>query len=122
LHGIWAFKANAAGERTDLVLGTHLVVDQDVLASAQGLVVTEWKLVREGDSPEAKKQEAMYQARRYSGGSLGGFVLDSERYIVLVGKEEFDVPSDEMEGEVRYKIVPLFVTRKAPSKSARSQK
>jgi len=120
LHGIWAFKANASGERTDLVLGTHLVVDQDVLASAHGLVVTEWKLVREGDSPEGKKQEALHQARRYSGGSLGGFVLNSDRYLVLVAKEEFGVPNDEIEGDVRYKVVPLFLTRKLPSVSART--
>jgi hypothetical protein len=121
LHGIWAFKANASGERTDLVLGTHLVVDQDVLASTHGLVVTEWKLVRKGDSPEGKKQEALHQARRYSGGSLGGFVLNSERYLVLVAIEEFAVPKDEIEGDVRYKVVPLFLTRKSPSISARDQ-
>ena len=121
LHGIWAFKISAEGERTDLVLGTHLVVDQDVIASAHGLVLTEWKLVRDGDSPEGKKEQAKHQAARYSEGSLGGFELALERYVVLVGKEEFMVPDDALEGEVRYRVIPLFLTRKPPSVSAKER-
>ena len=68
---------------------------------------------------EGKKQEVLLQARRYSRGGLGGFELSSERYLVLVAKEEFNVPNDEMEGDIRYKVVPLFLTRKSPSVSAR---
>jgi hypothetical protein len=68
---------------------------------------------------EGKKQEVLLQARRYSRGSLGGFELSSERYLVLVAREEFNVPNDEMEGDIRYKVVPLFLTRKSPSVSAR---
>jgi hypothetical protein len=119
LHGIWAFKVSATGERTDLVLGTHLVVDQDVITSTHGLVLTEWKLVREGESPEEKRDEARHQARRYSEGSLAGFELETERYLVLVGKEEFEIPADAIEGNTKYKVVPLFLNRKAPSVSAK---
>ena len=48
-------------------------------------------------------------------------MLNSERYLVLVAIEEFGVPKDEIEGDVRYKVVPLFLTRKSPSISARDQ-
>ena len=41
LHGIWAFKANSAGERTDLNLGSQLIVDDEVIGAARGLVLTE---------------------------------------------------------------------------------
>jgi len=119
LHGIWAFKVSDTGERTDLILGRRLVLDQDVFASAHGLVLTEWKLVREGDSPETKKAEAMYQAGRYSEGSLGGFELETERYLVLVAKEEFAVPNDVRAGKTTYKVIPVFLTRKSPSISAK---
>jgi len=120
LHGIWAFKVSAAGERTDLVLGTRLVVDRDVMASAHGLVLTEWKLVREGDCPEKKKGEAMHQARQYSQGSVAGFELESERYLVLVAKQEFTIPTDEIEGEKKYKVVPLVLDKSVPSISAKT--
>jgi hypothetical protein len=118
LHGIWAFKVSATGERTDLVLGTHLAVDEDVIMSARGLVLTEWKLVREGERPESKRDEAKHQARRYSEGSLGGFELDSERYLVLVAKGEFVVPDDVIEGGTKYKVIPLVLNREYPSASS----
>lgn len=122
MHGVWAFKVDATGERTDLVLGTHLAVDQDVISSAHGLVLTEWKLVREGDSPEQKRDEAKYQAARYSEGSLAGFELESERYLVLVSKHEFQRPADIVEGPTKYKVVALFLDRAKPSVTARQQR
>ena len=121
LHGIWAFKVSAIGERTDLVLGTRLVVDQTVIASTHGLVLTEWKLVRGGDDPEEKKDEAIAQASLYSEGSLAGYELASERYLVLVGKEEFVVPEDTTVGNVRYRVVPLILNKRSPSKAARER-
>jgi hypothetical protein len=45
LHGIWAFKVNATGERTDLVFPERSVVDDEVARVADALVLTEWKRV-----------------------------------------------------------------------------
>jgi hypothetical protein len=84
--------------------------------------LTEWKLVRNGDSPEEKKNDAMYQARRYSEGSLAGFVLESERYLVLVGEEEFAIPDSVAHAGITYKVVPLFLRRKAPSVAAKDNR
>jgi hypothetical protein len=126
LHGIWAFKASATGERTDLVLGTKLAVNQDVIASTHGLVLTEWKLIRKGDSAIKQKEEAKSQAKRYAGGSLVGFELASERYLVLVAEEEFaekDIVQlgDEKDGQITYKVVPIVLNRTSPSVFARSR-
>ena len=122
LHGIWAFKANSAGERTDLILGNQLIVDDEVIGSARGLVLTEWKLIRAKDNPESVKDEAKFQANRYSGGGLAGFELDSERYLVLVGEKEFDKPRDEWVGSVSYKVISLVLDRKNPSIAAKQGK
>jgi len=122
LHGIWAFKANSARQRTDLVLGNTLEVDDEVIGAARGLVLTEWKLVRPNDKPEDVKDIAKLQASLYAGGGLAGFELDSERYLVLVGKEEFDEPKDEMEGSVSYKVISLVLNRKTPSDAAKQGK
>ena len=45
LHGIWAFKAHAEGERTDLVLQDKLAVPRAEKV-ADTLVLTEWKLAK----------------------------------------------------------------------------
>jgi hypothetical protein len=119
LHGIWAFKADAAGAVTDLVLGESLVVDQDLIAASHGLVLTEWKRVTENLNPEEAKRTAKNQASQYAEGSLGGYDLRAERYLVLVGKKEFKPPKDEIDGGVTYKIIPIFLERDTPSASAR---
>jgi len=45
VHGTWAFKARTEGERTDLVLGAPLHVDDNVRRASDALVLTEWKRV-----------------------------------------------------------------------------
>jgi hypothetical protein len=119
LHGIWAFKVSAAGERTDLVLGTRLAIVDNVAESALGLALTEWKVVRNPDSADQAKAEAKHQAKRYAEGSLSGFELRSDRYLVLVGRDEFPVPADETEGAITYRVVPIVLEPKTPSESAR---
>jgi hypothetical protein len=118
-HGILAFKAYAPGERTDLILGDRLVIDDSLIAGTEGIVLTEWKCVRVDDKPADKQREAKAQALRYSTGAMAGFELHSERYLVLVGDQEFASIADEREGAVLYKTVPLFLARETPSKAAR---
>jgi len=43
LHGIWAFKINTAGERTDLVFNEPILESAFVERAAEALVLTEWK-------------------------------------------------------------------------------
>jgi len=46
-HGVWAFKASAEGERTDLVLRSPLTDLPNIRRIAQALVLTEWKIVHD---------------------------------------------------------------------------
>lgn len=117
-HGIYAFKTDSAGERTDLILGDRLVVNDDIIAGASGLVLTEWKLIRDKDDPDAQRILAKNQASRYSEGLLAGFELSSERYLVLVGQKEFGVAPDEQVGAILYKSIPIVLNREVPSKAA----
>jgi hypothetical protein len=70
LHGIWAFKVNAAGKRTELVFQEPVSDGGAGPQYADGLVLTEWKLAPDGAAKHFKN--ARSQARRYAQGSLAG--------------------------------------------------
>jgi len=87
-HGIYAFKANATGGRSDLILG-HTVDDATRVAEvADSLVLTEWKAVR--DSKDAKKiaEQAQKQIEAYTCGPLAGLEFTRYRYVVLVSQKQ----------------------------------
>jgi hypothetical protein len=48
-HGIWAFKVDGASGRTDLVYQEPLLDLLNVRRSGDGLVMTEWKKLSDGD-------------------------------------------------------------------------
>ena len=86
LHKIWAFKVDAAGERTDLVL-SQPATDQNLLNSVEGLVLTEWKVVRRNMSDlNLFVQNAKKQIDKYSQGSLGAIELSKTRYLIFVSE------------------------------------
>jgi hypothetical protein len=87
LHGIWAFKVHTPDERTDLVLQEPIRDYDEVERSAEALVLTEWKIVRNDSQREEKAKKARNQARIYAGSVLGGVELRQYRYIVLVSKD-----------------------------------
>lgn len=70
---------------------------------------------------QEKDRRAIAQGSLYSEGSLAGYELESERYIVLVGKEEFAVPEDTTVDDVSYKVVALVLDKESPSRSARQR-
>ena len=116
-HGIWAFKAHGIGERTDLVLGEPVALD-DVKSSHSILVLTEWKVVSEKNLIEAQIAQAKSQAERYSIGVLAGFELGSRRYIVLVSEKNLNMPRDIIDGEIIYRHVNIAVDPDTPSRSS----
>lgn len=116
-HGVWAFKASADGGRTDLILGGSLAIDEEVRASAESLVLTEWKVVRSSSELEEKAALAFAQARRYSEDTLAGFELSSTRYLVLVSAEEYPMPPEQNTAELVYEYVGIAVNRPVPSRS-----
>lgn len=114
-HGIWAFKAHGIGERTDLVLGEPVALD-DVKSSHSILVLTEWKVVSEKSMIENQIVQAKRQAERYGIGILAGFELGSRRYIVLVSEKNLNMPQDIVDGEINYRHVNIAVDPDTPSR------
>jgi hypothetical protein len=116
LHGIWAFKAFAAGERTDLILGEPLKDLSIVESTSEALVLTEWKVVRSPGEMEQRANKAFTQASLYGESSLAGFELASYRYLVLVSKDRLEMPSDRSENEIIYRHINIPVNPSVPSK------
>jgi hypothetical protein len=117
-HGIWAFKVNGEGERTDLTYAEPLTDLDHVRRSADGLVLTEWKkAANQKDAPFCFEQ-ARRQADRYAKGVLGGIELVSYRYAVVVSLYHSDVPSDLRSGDTIYRHINIAVSPRTPSKAA----
>jgi hypothetical protein len=120
LHGIWAFKAHAAGGRTDLVLGKNLSDNLDLRSAAEALVLTEWKLVRDPVETERMANVAYKQAKRYPSELLAGFELSSRKYLVLVSSEDlFPMPGPRTDAGVTYEYINVPVSPNVPSELSR---
>jgi hypothetical protein len=115
LHGIWAFKANAEGERTDLVLGEPLADLSEAEKAAEALVLTEWKLVRAASDLSQQIKQAHAQARRYASGIMAGFELAIYRYLVLVSEDTLEMPADLFDADVTYRHVNIAINPRPPS-------
>jgi hypothetical protein len=122
LHGLWAFKTNASGERCDLVLGDRLA-DRDADAHpGVALVLTEWKVAaRAEDVPDLARQ-ARRQAEMYGAGSLAGFELRSVRYVVTVGLGRAELLAAESVGGVVYRHKHVAVDPASPSVESRRRR
>ncbi|MDW9507058.1 hypothetical protein GOA81_18775 [Sinorhizobium meliloti] len=110
-HGIWAFKVDASGGRTDLVYQEPLNTGSAQVAL--GLVLTEWK--RANGDPTARFQEAFHQAEAYKSGVLAGVELASHRYLVVVTGRQYDPPADRISGQVTYRHINIAVEPDSPS-------
>ena len=118
-HGIWAFKIDASGGRTDLVYqepAGGLIKEQQY---AEGFVLTEWKIAKSATEAERKGREAREQTKRYKSGVLGGTELTGYRYIVVVSEKEVKLPETLTEDGVEYRHVKIVVNPSTPSKAAR---
>lgn len=118
-NGIWAFKTNAKGERTDLVFQEPQTISDKVRRIAEGLILTEWKLVQEQDIPETKLSEARHQAERYSEGILGGIELASVRYLVMVSKRRLTLEPESVATHGTYRHINIVVEPDTPSVESR---
>jgi hypothetical protein len=117
LHGIWAFKVDAAGARTDLVFQEPAGDLTKAQRYADGFVLTEWKKANPKDDPGRRFDEARLQAGRYSQGALAGSELTSYRYAVVVSRQEVEVPDDLRESGVVYRHINIAVDPRTPSRA-----
>lgn len=116
-HGVYAFKADAVSGRTDLILQEPLALTEDV-KSAEAMVLTEWKLVRD-EEPSARALEGKEQVTRYATVELGGFELRKHRYVVLVSWEPITVPPPESLATSTIHFVNVAIQRSRPSTESR---
>lgn len=119
-HGIWAFKVDATGERTDLVLGEPLKnVQEDVNRTAEVLALTEWKIIKNHKDKkeiESKIEDALRQAKLYASGSLAGIELEKWRYLVLVSLGRIPIIKDLEENNIVYRHINIAISPVTPSK------
>lgn len=118
-HGIWAFKVNAEGGRTDLVLGDRPLDLSDVESTAEALVLTEWKKVSHENELKPKIEEAHAQAKLYTEGILAGIELAGYRYLVLVSDHDLVMPPEVQDGDAVYRHINIAVNPERPSVSSR---
>ncbi len=119
-HGIWAFKVNAEGGRTDLVMG-NTIDNPSQVENAFGLILTEWKRAFSPSEAKIKLEEAMFQSQKYSIGVLGGIELISPRYIVIVTKDYIPLPNDIEVGDIKYRHLNIATEPSVPSTASRKR-
>jgi hypothetical protein len=119
-HGIYAFKVNAAGARTDLVFG-EAPEYSEVTRAVEGLVLTEWKVAKDGVEAAKKFVDARNQSNLYKDGALAGIELRGYRYLIVVSLSEIpkaNIPADLTISGVTYRHVNIVVQPVVPSKAA----
>lgn len=121
-HGIYPFKAGAAGATTDLIYQEP--IDTSIgRRGIDGLVLTEWKVADEKNA-EARFREARDQAQLYKGGLLAGIELAQYRYVVVVSLLDLPkalIPDDARIGDVIYRHINVAIDPRYPSQQARAK-
>ena len=115
LHKIWAFKVDAKGERTDLILSEPIKKDDPLYQSVDGLVLTEWKVVDKSSELDKQIHRAKKQVDRYAGGSLGTLELSTCRYLIMVSKE-FLKTENIVENGITYRVINIAYSPSIPSR------
>jgi len=120
-QGIYAFKVDALGARTDLVFAEP--PDESLLfRSVEGLVLTEWKVADVGNAI-TRFMEARNQADLYKEGPLAGIELTGYRYLVVVSQKALpsaSIPTDETSTSgITYRHVNIVIEPAVPSKAAK---
>lgn len=118
-HGVWAFKADATGGKTDLILNEPLPYTSVIEGAADTLVLTEWKRVKSPNELNEKIQEAQKQAEIYNSDVLGGIELRNYCYLVMVSEKRMEMPDDSIKGGTKYRHINIAVNPEIPSKEAR---
>lgn len=120
-QGIYAFKVDAIGARTDLVF-SEPPNELLLFRSVEGLVLTEWKVADAANSI-VRFNEARNQADLYTTGPLAGIELTDYRYLVVVSQKALPkacIPADETTAiGITYRHVNVVVEPDVPSKAAK---
>lgn len=119
-HGIYAFKINAEGARTDLMVPEP--VDPSIEArGVDGLVLTEWKVAADAAGAARQFETARTQAALYQRGALLGLELAAYRFLVVVTRAPVAaIPADTTQDGVIYRHINIAIEPPVPSVQARA--
>jgi hypothetical protein len=120
-HGIFAFKVDALGARTDLVFNEP--PDTSLLMrGVEGLVLTEWKVADDATSAAEGFRMARTQGDLYKQGALADIELTRYRYLIVVSLKELPLnsipPDDSTSAGIIYRHINIVVQPAVPSKAA----
>jgi len=115
-HGIWAFKIDAVGARTDLVFQEPVSDLSEPQRYSDGLVLTEWKKANAPGEAERLFDWARSQADRYATGALATSELKNYRYIVVVSEAAVKVPGDIPKDNIVYRHINIAAEPRLPSR------
>ena len=122
-HGIFAFKVDAAGARTDLVFNEP-PSESLIARGIEGMVLTEWKIAKDSKAARVAFREARAQADLYSQGPLAGIELTTHRYLIVLTLRQLppsDIPADDRTaGGNIYRHVNIVIEPEVPSKAAKA--
>jgi len=119
-HGIYAFKVDSKGARTDLIFDDPIESRFDERA-VEGLVLTEWKLADEKNAKDRFK-EAKAQTDYYKEGPLATSELRGYRYLIAISLKNLpnsSVPPDLTANGVVYRHINVAIEPDVPSKRAK---
>ncbi|VEB35406.1 Uncharacterised protein [Legionella sainthelensi] len=124
LHKIWAFKIDTAGERTDLVLSEKVDKENPLYDCVDGLVLTEWKYVKDHKQMDVLIEQAKNQTKLYKGGTLSSIELSNYYYLVMVSEDLiFSTPwTIEEEAGIIFRIVNVAFSPSTPSVASKKMK
>jgi hypothetical protein len=122
-HGIYAFKVDAVGARTDLVFNEP-PSDAMLTQAVEGTVLTEWKIAKDAKDAIAAVRAARIKADLYSQGAFAGLELRSHRYIIVVTPKELPSgslgPDDRTAAGFIYRHVNIVIESDVPSKVSKT--
>jgi hypothetical protein len=119
VSGIYAFKVDAVGARTDLVFNEP-PPDVMLAQAVEGMVLTEWKVAKDAKDAILAVRAARIQADQYSQGALAGLELRSHRYIIVMTLKELPPgtlgPDDRTPAGIIYRHINIVIEPGVPSK------
>lgn len=118
-HGIWTFKANSEGQRTDLILQRPMFDMEEIWGAVEGITLTEWKVAKSPQEIRAQFDVARNQADRYSSGVLAASELKSVRYLFVVTSDCSQLFEDFVYGNITYRCVVIDTNPPVPSTFAK---
>lgn len=116
-HGIYAFKADTHGARTDLVFQQPADPYLTNQRFADGIVLTEWKVEKAGMTSDDLFGAARKQGNLYSTGALAGLELSHFRYAILVTEKPVVPPQNLQEQSYIWRHINIATDPPVPSKA-----